>query len=204
MKRYTYNEIDKLADILKNDGVICVPTDTVYGLCARINSKKAYDNLVNIKNRPNIKSFPVMCLDEDQIRNIAIVNKNAEKLIRAFMPGPITLVLNKRPEDFSYINNAGTRTSNELAVRMAPLKILEKLINKVESPLFLTSANISGEKTCATLEEIEEKFPNLDGILEGEVSFGQASTIIDCISEEIKIQREGPISMEKVIEILKK
>ena len=96
MKRYTYNEIDKLADILKNDGVICVPTDTVYGLCARINSKKAYDNLVNIKNRPNIKLFPVVCLDEEQIKNIAIVNKYAEKLIHAFMPGPITLVFKKK------------------------------------------------------------------------------------------------------------
>ena len=45
MKRYTQNEIDKLANILKNDGVICVPTDTVYGICARINSEKARDNL---------------------------------------------------------------------------------------------------------------------------------------------------------------
>ena len=204
MRRFSQNDIDELAEILNKDGVISVPTDTVYGVCARINSKKAFDNLVNAKHRPANKSFPVLCLNEEQIKSIAIVNANAEKLIRAFMPGPITLVLNKRPEDSSYINNAGTRTSNELAVRMAPLKILEKLINKVESPLFLTSANISGEKTCATLEEIEEKFPNLDGILEGEVSFGQASTIIDCISEEIKIQREGPISMEKVIEILKK
>ena len=201
MRRYTYNEIDKLADILRNDGVICVPTDTVYGLCARINSRKAHDNLVNIKNRPKAKSFPVMCLNEEQIKNIAIVNKNAEILIRAFMPGPITLVLNKRPEVFSYINNSGTRINNEVAVRIAPLKILEELIKQTGSPLFLTSANISGEKTCTNLEEIEEKFPNLDGILEGEVSFGQASTIIDCTSEEIKIQREGPITMEEIVKI---
>lgn len=203
MKRYTYNKIDKLADILKNDGVISVPTDTVYGLCARINSKKAYDNLVKIKNRPKAKSFPIMCINEDQIKNIAIVNKKVEKLIHAFMPGPITLVLNKRPEAFSYINNAGTRINNEVAVRMAPLKILEELIKKTGSPLFLTSANISGETTCTTLEEIEEKFPSLDGILEGEVSFGKASTIIDCTLEEIKIQREGPITMEKIMQVLK-
>lgn len=203
MKRYSHAEIDELANILKRDGVISVPTDTVYGVCARINSKEAYDKLVAIKNRPDNKSFPVMCLDEEQIKSIAIVNSNAEKLIRAFMPGPITLVLNKKPEAFSYINNAGTRISNELAVRMAPLKILEELIQKTESPIFLTSANMSGEKTCNNLDDIEKTFPNLDGILEGEVSFGQASTIIDCTSDEIKIQRPGPISVEKIMEVLK-
>lgn len=204
MRRYSQNEVDELANILKKDGVIGVPTDTVYGVCARINSKKAHDKLVDIKKRPDNKSFPVMCLNEEQIKGIAIVNSNAEKLIRAFMPGPITLVLNKRPEVFSYINNAGTRISDELAVRIVPLKVLEELIQKTGSPIFLTSANISGEKVCNSLDDIEKMFPNLDGILEGEISFGQASTIVDCTSSEIKIQRPGPISVEKIMEVLKK
>ena len=96
MKRYKSNEIDKLSEILKNDGVISVPTDTVFGVCARINSIKAYDNLVKTKNRPITKPFPVMCADEEQIRSIAIIDEKAEKLIKEFMPGPITLVLRKR------------------------------------------------------------------------------------------------------------
>ena len=204
MRRYNQSEIDELANILKKDGIISVPTDTVYGICARINSKKAYDKLVDIKKRPDNKSFPVLCLDEEQIKSIAIVNSNAEKLIRTFMPGPITLVLNKKPEVFSYINNAGTRISDELAVRIVPLKFLEELIEKTGSPIFLTSANISGEKVCNSLENIEKTFPNLDGILEGEISFGQASTIVDCTSDEIKIQRPGPISLEKIMEVLEK
>lgn len=204
MKRYKQNEIDELANILKKDGIISVPTDTVYGICARINSKEAYDKLVAIKDRSRNKSFPVMCLNGEQIKSIGIVNENALKLIRAFMPGPITLVLNKRPEVFEYINNAGTRISDELAVRMAPLKILEELIQKTESPIFLTSANISGNEVCNSLDEIEKTFPDLDGILEGNISFGQASTIVDCTSNEIKIQRTGPISVEEIMEVLKK
>lgn len=202
MKRYKQTEIDELANILKKDGVISVPTDTVYGICARINSKQAYDKLVDIKNRPTNKSFPVMCLNEEQIKSIAIVNESAEKLIRAFMPGPITLVLNKKPEVFSYINNAGERISNELAVRMAPLKILEELLRKTESPIFLTSANISGNSVCNSLDNIEKIFPNLDGILEGEISLGKASTIVDCTSDQIKIQRPGPISLEEIMQVL--
>lgn len=203
MKRYTENEIDELANVLKNDGVLSVPTDTVYGVCARINSKKAFDKLVDTKKRPKNKSFPVLCLDEEQIKSIAIVNKNAEKLIRKFMPGPITLVLNKKKEAFSYINNAGERESNELAVRIVPLEVLKKLVQKTGSPLFLSSANLSGEEVCTTLDDIERTFPNIDGILEGEVSFGQASTIVDCTQDEIKIQRVGPISEEQILEAIK-
>ncbi len=202
MKIYKSNEIDKLANILKKDGVISIPTDTVYGICARINSKKAYNKLVNMKKRPANKSFPVMCLDEEQIKSIAIVDEKAEKLIHNFMPGPITLILKKKPEAFSYINNAGSRTSDEVAVRMATLKTLKELIQKTESPIFLTSANISGESTCNSLDEIERVFPNLDGILQGEILFGQASTIIDCTSKEIIIQRSGPISIEEVMKVL--
>ena len=79
IKRYKQTEIEKLAEILKNDGVISVPTDTVYGVCARISSKKAHDNLVKAKNRPNTKPFPIMCSDEEQIKSIAIVDEKIEE-----------------------------------------------------------------------------------------------------------------------------
>ena len=95
MKRYTENELDELVNILKNDGVISVPTDTVYGICGSINSKKSYEKIMKIKNRPKNKLLPIMCADENQIKSIAIVNENALKLINNFMPGPITLILNK-------------------------------------------------------------------------------------------------------------
>lgn len=196
MKRYKQNEIDELAEILKKDGAISVPTDTVYGVCARINSIQARDNLAKIKNRPSSKLFPVMCSDEEQIKSIAIVDERAEKIIHNFMPGPITLILKKRSEVPEYINN-GEAT---IAIRMATSKALEELIRKTGSPLFMSSANQSGEATCTNLDEIEKACPTLDGMMEGSVSFGKASTIVDCTSEEIKILREGPISLEEIME----
>ena len=155
MRRYKQSEIEEVVTVLKNDGVISVPTDTVYGICARINSSKAYRNLVKVKHRPATKSFPVLCKDLEQIESIAIVDDNALKLIKAFMPGPITLVLNKRPDVFSYINNAGARETDELAIRMAPTPFLKALIKEVGSPLFLSSANNSGKDVCKSLDEIE-------------------------------------------------
>lgn len=200
IKRYKQNEIDDLAEILKNDGVISVPTDTVYGLCARMNSKKARENLIATKNRPHTKSIPIMCADIEQIKSIAVVNEREEKIISAFMPGPVTLILLKGPNLPTYVNE----DSPEIGIRMATSKALEELIRKVGSPICMTSANQSGEPICTTLDEIEKACPNLDGIMEGDVSFGKASTIIDCTSKVVRILRPGPISMEQINEVLKK
>ena len=125
MKRYNESEIDKLSDILKNDGVISVPTDTVYGLCASMNSEKGREKLMQIKNRPANKSLPIMCADEKQIKSIAIVDEKIEKIIHAFMPGPITLVLLKGQNIPKYVN----ADSNQIGVRMATTKVLEELIS---------------------------------------------------------------------------
>ena len=199
VKRYKQNEIDKLADILKNDGIISVPTDTVYGLCARINSLKAYEKLMDLKKRPITKSFPIMCANEEQIKSIAIVDTKEEKLIHSFMPGPITLVLKKNNMIKDYVSNG----KDTIAVRMATSIPLKNLIEMVNCPIFMTSANTSGQPTCTNLDEIEKVFPNLDGIMEGIVKFGEASTIVDCTLEEIQILREGPISEEQISEKLR-
>ena len=194
IKRYKESEIHELAEILKNDGVISVPTDTVFGVCARMNSQIAYDKLIRVKNRPENKAFPVMCANEEQIKSIAIINETAEKLIKAFMPGPITLILKKNKELPEYVTNG----KDTIAIRMATSKKIEELIAKLGSPIFMTSANQSGKAECSNLDEIEKECPLLDGMLEGNVVFSKGSTIVDCTSEKIKILREGPISINQI------
>ena len=196
VRRYNEKEIDKLADILINDGVICIPTDTVYGICGSINSKKACDRLVEIKGRPGNKAFPVMCSDKKQIGDIAVLDERSSLIIDAFMPGPLTLILKKRDVLEDYVTNGG----DTIAIRMAMSDVLVDLINRVGCPLFLTSANRSGEMECSNLDEIEEKLPFLDGILEGDAFFGKPSTIVDCSGKDLKVLREGPISIEEICE----
>lgn len=197
IKRYKQNEIDDLVKILKRDGVISVPTDTVYGVCARIDSEKAYNKLIEVKKRPINKLFPVMCADEEQIKSIAIVDKKAEELIHAFMPGQITLILKKKPEVPSYVTNG----QSTIAIRMATSKALEALIKKTGCPIFMTSANQSGRPTCTNLDEIERECSDLDGMMEGTVLFGKESTIIDCTLDKIRIIRSGPVSIEQIEKI---
>ena len=198
IKRYKKNEIEKLVKILKNDGVISVPTDTVFGICARINSEIAHDKLITIKNRSIKKSFPVMCANEEQIKSIAIVNDVAKKLIKSFMPGPITLVLNKNKNLPEYVTNG----KDTIAVRMATSETIKKLILELGSPIFMTSANQSGEHECTNLDEIEKSCPLLDGMMEGKVFYSMGSTIVDCTSKKIKILRKGPISFELIKKVI--
>lgn len=197
MKRYKQTEIKELSEILKNDGVISVPTDTVFGVCARMNSLQAQENLREVKNRPETKAFPVMCSDKEQIKTIAEVDERAERIIDAFMPGPLTIILKRRDDVPSFVNG-GLET---LAIRLAPGEAVKKLIEETGSPLFMTSANQSGQAVCTTLDEIEQQCPLLSAMMEGEVSYGEASTIVDCTKDELKILRKGPITEEQLVNL---
>ena len=114
------------------------------------------------------------------------------------MPGPITIVLNKKETVPDYITN-GKKT---IAIRMATSKTLEKIILSLGTPIFMSSANKSGEKTSESLEEIEKNCPKINGILEGKIKLGVGSTIIDCTSEKIKVLREGPIKLKEINNII--
>lgn len=194
MKRFKQSETAAMAEVLKNDGVLSVPTDTVYGVCARMDSEKAQENLRDVKHRPLTKAFPVMCGDEAQIKKIAEVDERSEKLIQAFMPGPVTFILKKKEEVPAYVNGG----MDTLAIRMATSDALRELIQALGAPVFMTSANQSGEPVCTSLDEIEKSCPALDGMMEGDITFGEASTIIDCTGEELKILRQGPVTMEQI------
>lgn len=198
MKRFTENQIEEMAEILRNNGVLSVPTDTVYGVCARMDTMEAQENLRNVKNRPAAKAFPIMCADEDQIASICHITEMDHLLIEAFMPGPVTLILKKKEHVSSWVNGG----MDTLAIRMATSDILKQLIQTLGVPVFMTSANQSGKPVCTCLDEIEKSCPLLDGMMEGAVSFGEASTIIDCTSGEVGILRQGPVTMEEIQRVL--
>ena len=199
MKRFRQNETAAMAEILRRNGVISVPTDTVYGVCARMSAEAAQEQLRKVKNRPADKAFPLMCKDAEEIETIAETDARSRKLIAAFMPGPVTLILKKKPEVPAFVNGGMTT----IAVRMATSEPVRRLIETLGEPVYMTSANQSGHPVSTSLAEIEASGPLLDGMREGSPSFGQASTIIDCTGEEIRILRPGPVTMNDIEQVLK-
>ena len=191
------DQIDEISEVLWHDGVVSVPTDTVFGLCARMNSQLAQTRLAKVKNRPARKLFPVMCADLEQVRETAVVDARTERIIDALMPGPLTVVLPTRPDLPRFITN-GDKT---IAIRLAPSEFLRELTERV-GPLFMNSANQSGNPQATTLEEIECSCPLVDVVVEGEVKAeGEASTIVRCVSLDLEILRPGPITLAEIQEV---
>lgn len=189
------NDIDIAIKYLKDNKIIAYPTDTVYGLACIMNYD-ALNNLKNRKNRPNDKSLPIMVSDINMMENIAQISERERKVINYFMPGPMTIILDKKDCVESWVNDG----KDTLAIRIAGDDRLRKIIDGIGVPIFLTSANFSSEPVCETLEEIKDR--NLcDAGFEGKPLKERASTIVR-IEDEIKIYREGPISFEDIKKLL--
>lgn len=182
---------------LKQDQVLAIPTDTVYGLCGYYRSHLAFEKIKKMKNRPDFKSLPIMVADLEQLMEVAIVNGKALKLIKKYMPGPLTIILKRNPSMPAWITNE----KDTIAIRLADRQLYP--IIKASGPVFLTSANISGEKECYSSHEVVHTFSTVDIVIKGEAEAKQASTIVDCTQDKYVILRPGPISEKEIKEMEK-
>lgn len=210
MKRIVFKEnnidLEVIKNKLNNDGIIIYPTDTVYGVGASIDSLKGLQKIYEAKER-NFSSPLIALLSKvEYIEKIAIIDEEKkiiiEKLASEFWPGALTIILNKKE------NVPGIMVSNgeTVGVRIPALKLAQDIIESVGGVLPTTSANISGEKTPRSFEELDEKFKErveviVDG---GKSSLGIESTILDLTKTLPKILREGAIKKETIEKVIGK
>ncbi len=198
-KIVTKNDIDYLVNILNNEGIISFPTETVYGLGIIYDSQVALDKLKAAKERPETKPFTLMVGNSDQIAEFALLDDRSKAVIKHFMPGPVTLLLRKKPEVSDYITN-GYQT---IGVRMPDDEFVLKLIREAGKPLLVPSANISGQPTGTSSTQVLEQLDGrIDCIVEGLSGSQLPSTIVDLTKEEIEIVRVGSITLEEIREAI--
>ena len=182
-KVYKEANLIEVIKVLKEGGLVAFPTETVYGLGADALKKEASKKIYEAKGRPSDNPLIVHIAREEDLSRIAKnISLDAQKLMKAFWPGPLTLIF-KKQDIVPYETTGGLDT---VAVRMPNHKLALRLIE--ESGLFLAapSANTSGRPspTCAAhvLEDLSGK---IDGVLDGgEVNLGLESTIVDVSSKE--------------------
>ena len=192
-------ELELAKSTLNNSKVIAFPTETVMGLGVFYDDYEAYQLLNKIKGRPENKPYTLMIGDIKDIEKFAYVSAKDKKIIEAFMPGAVTLLLKARDVVPGYV----THNTGVIGVRVPDLKEIQELINYCEKPLLVPSANKSGEKPALTSEEVKEIFKDeLGYIIEGEARGGVPSTIVDLTGEQVKIVREGPITLNQIKEAL--
>ena len=198
-KVVTEENMSLVCQIIKEDGVVAFPTETVYGVGVKFGSKIALDKLMEAKNRDYSKAITLMVADEKDIEKYAYVSDDVRKIIQAFMPGMITLVFKKKENVDSIMTN-GKET---IGIRIPDSQYVLNLLQKV-GPMLVTSANLSNHpNTTSTKEVLNQLDGRIDLIVDGQTTDNVASTVVDVSGSEIKILREGKITKEDIQEVLK-
>ena len=190
-------------EILKRDGSIAYPTDTVYGLGVNPFDDFAVRRLFRIKKRSASKPVPIMVSSIAMAKKLAHVDSQKEEFLRSIWPGAVSVILYKRKIISSFIS-ANTQT---VALRIPDSEFCMSLIMAFNSPITATSANISGEDSVSDPYEIKKRFvgeaykPDL--IIDGGVlKPKRPSTVIDLTCKIPKVTRIGPVNPKELKKLL--
>lgn len=185
--------INKAIAILKSGGIVAFPTDTVYGLGAIPSSKKAVSKLYKIKGRSDKKPIALLVSSKSQVKKFAAsVPAKAERLMKKYWPGPLTLIFRKKASVPDFLTS-GLPT---IGIRMPKDKTALALIKAAGGVLAVTSANISGTKPAVTARSIG-KLKGIDLILDGgKCEIGIPSSVIAVLGGKLKILRKGVIGLD--------
>ena len=170
---------------LQNGNIIIYPTDTVWGMGCDPFNQKAIDQLFNIKGK-KLEGLSVMFDNIEKIYDACETNKASNKIIKEFLPGPVTLIM-KSKKKFA----KGVMRNGNIAVRI-PMNETSIQLAK-EMPVVTTSANLHGEDIAKDIEDAKEIFGNSCFYLDGEKPKGIESTIIDLTGNKPEITRIGAL-----------
>lgn len=196
----TEKDIKEAAGLLKAGGLVVYPTETVYGLGACAVNRIAVLKVFVAKKRPLDNPLSVAVRDIGQADEIAYVNTAARKLAKAFMPGPLTVVLKKKarlPKELT----AGTE---KVGIRIPDNAIALRLI-ELAGPITATSANISGQPSITTADEARGQLGGrVDFVLDGGPSrIGVESTVVDVSDDGVlKVLRDGAVARADIMRVL--
>jgi len=184
----------RAADVLRDGGLVIVPTETVYGIAANKLNHQALERLNQIKKRPKEKHFSLHIADKEKIVEYAKdIPVAAFKLIDKLWPGPLTIIL-KSPDN------------STIGIRMPDNEIFCRIITLADVPVVCPSANMSGKPAPANFAEA---LKDLDGLVDlaidaGATKLGEESTVVDLTVDPVQVLREGAIKRDAVLSIAKK
>ncbi len=192
--------IDRAAAVIRRGGVVAIPTDALYALCCDPLSLKAVGRIFDAKGRETSRSLPLLVDGVVTAEEISVeVSSRFRLLARRFWPGPLTIITAGNAK----VPLKVTGNTGRLAMRQARAAIPQALIEKIGFPIIATSANLSGQPTCASGIEV---FGVMDGkvdlVLDAGLCTGQGATTIDITEPQWQIIKEGAVPRREIEEIL--
>lgn len=198
MTTLDHKDINDAARIIREGGLVAMPTETVYGLAADATNDKAVARIFEAKGRPQFNPLIIHVASPDMAKRYVEVSPLAERLIKEFWPGPLTLVLpRKEGSDVSLLVSAGLDT---IAVRMPGHDLAQALIQTVDCPLAAPSANRSGTISPTRPDHVSESLgERVDMILDGgPCPVGVESTIVKVAGDTLTLLRPGGIPRDAI------
>jgi L-threonylcarbamoyladenylate synthase len=190
------------AGLLKKDKLVAFPTETVYGLGANALDEGAVQSIFSVKSRPGYNPLIVHVADVESARRLtAVWPQSAERLARAFWPGPLTLILPKHP----IIPHAVTAGLSSVAVRVPAHPVAQALLRAAALPIAAPSANRSSEVSPTTANHVAQSLGEaVDLILDGgPTPLGIESTVLDLSGAQPVLLRPGLLSTKELEPVLK-
>jgi L-threonylcarbamoyladenylate synthase len=192
----TSKSVAEAAKVLVGGGVVVYPTETVYGIGASIYIPEAVERVFEIKGRERGMPLSVAVASFEMMGQVASISEDDLAHLRKVLPGPVTILVEKDPD----LPDTVTAGSPLVGIRFPDHPIALELIG-MAGPITSTSANLSGQKPPASIEELDPKIAaEVDFVLDGGRSrFAQPSTLVDL--EARRVIREGA-GMQRVLELL--
>ena len=188
-------DMDEIVSTLKSGELVVYPTDTLYGVGADPFNENAVKKVYIAKNRPFDMPLSIAVSNEKMMESIAVLNDNARKLIRKFLPGPLTILLTKKPN----LPDILTSGSNQIGVRIPDHPFALRLIDKF-GPITSTSANLHSHPDPVEASVAQKDLKGHIGICVdcGKTKLAEPSTIIDVSEGIVEIIRKGVVSQEQI------
>lgn len=180
--------VNRVVECLKQGGVIAYPTDTIYGLGCDIFNKKGVKKIYQIKQRDPRKPFSFICADLSDVSNYAQVSNFAFKIMKRYLPGPFTFVL----EATRVVPDVLTTRQKTVGIRIPDNPIALSIVRELGHPIVTTSVNISGEESHCDPVIIDQAVgKQLDMVVDGGNLLGEQSTVISLIDDQVEVLRQG-------------
>lgn len=195
------NLIKKVADVLKQGGLVVYPTDTAYGLGGNALDGTVIRKVYELMKRDFKKPTHVIVRDWKMIEKLCRTNEKAKKLYDEFLPGPLTIILPKKDA----VPNILTEGLPTLGVRIPNNEITKLLSSQLPFPFTTPSANRENKPAPYSVEEVKKALDisKVDLVLDaGKLPPIPPSTMVDLSVDPLKILRRGPISTKEINEAL--
>jgi L-threonylcarbamoyladenylate synthase len=202
ISQHSDNAAENAAKALRNNQIICFATETVYALACNASSDIAVANLYKIKERDTKKPIAVFAKDLTTAQKFLNFNPVENKIAQSFMPGMITLILDKKTTSDQEILVSALLNNNEsnLGLRIPNHQFCSKLLTTFDGIIAATSANISHQESATDAAQVKKYFENkIDLIIDGGVCQRKMpSTVLKVNGDQINIIREGPITQDQI------